>query len=300
MNKVYQLIIGAWISCCVFACGNSGKVTGAAAVEKPLVAFVVGDLTQGAQQSMELMAQILDSLHNVETLMIPIGQQLNPETENSDTVKLSGLHTADLAVFFLEDQQIPEAQLNHILNYVNLGKPIMGFRTSTHAFDFDSTDLKTWNDGFGLKVFGQKWLSDNGVGTETNARIFEGAKDHPIMRGVSLKFSVPSSLYNVTPLLGDCRQLVKGRPVKIYRSGKRKEYFGSKGTQPVVWTREYTGSKGEVSQVFFTTFGAFEDFEINEVRMIVVNAVYWLLGKEGQIPPTGCFAPMLESAISNE
>ena len=52
---------------------------------------------------------------------------------------IPGLHQladADLAFFFLRFRELPDDQMRHIVDYVASGKPLIGIRTSTHAFDY--------------------------------------------------------------------------------------------------------------------------------------------------------------------
>ena len=75
-------------------------------------------------------------------------------------------------VMFTRFRALPDAELNRILAYVKSGKPIVGFRTSTHAFNYPAgsphTDL---NDGFGRDVFGQKWITHHGHTSTTTVAL---------------------------------------------------------------------------------------------------------------------------------
>ncbi len=53
---------------------------------------------------------------------------------------------------------------------------------------------------------------------------------------------------------------------------------------PIAWTRTYRGAKAQVGRVFMTTMGAATDLESEGLRRMLVNAVYWCVGMEGQIP----------------
>src|SRR5207249_1674067 len=49
-----------------------------------------------------------------------------------DIPGLEALATADLAVFFLRWRALPQEQLRPIRAYLDSGRPVIGFRTSTH------------------------------------------------------------------------------------------------------------------------------------------------------------------------
>ena len=53
---------------------------------------------------------------------------------------------------------------------------------------------------------------------------------------------------------------------------------------PIAWTRTYTGENGKTGRVFTTTMGASIDFQSEDLRRLLVNACFWALGIEKQIP----------------
>ena len=52
----------------------------------------------------------------------------------------------------------------------------------------------------------------------------------------------------------------------------------------MAWTRTYEGANGKTGRVFTTTMGAATDFESEGLRRLVVNAAYWCVGLEAEIP----------------
>jgi hypothetical protein len=54
---------------------------------------------------------------------------------------------------------------------------------------------------------------------------------------------------------------------------------------PIAWTKTYTGAQGNPARIFTTTMGAATDLESEGTRRLLVNAAYWCLGLEIQIPP---------------
>ena len=53
---------------------------------------------------------------------------------------------------------------------------------------------------------------------------------------------------------------------------------------PLAWIKSYTGEQGIASRVFCTTMGASVDLESASLRRLLVNACYWSMGLEDQIP----------------
>lgn len=98
----------------------------------PKVAFLTGDDEYRSEYSMPALAQILEQNYHLKT------QQ-----------GFDGLKDADLMVLFLRWRQYPEAKLQAILDYEKSGRPIAGFRTSTHAFKYPAGHPREQeNDGF--------------------------------------------------------------------------------------------------------------------------------------------------------
>jgi type 1 glutamine amidotransferase len=57
-----------------------------------------------------------------------------------------------------------------------------------------------------------------------------------------------------------------------------------KGTpSPVAWTKTYKGAK-----VFYTSLGHPQDFEVESTRRLLINGIYWALGRE--VPEGGAIA----------
>ena len=57
-----------------------------------------------------------------------------------------------------------------------------------------------------------------------------------------------------------------------------------KSLMPIAWMRHYPTPSGATARVFFTTMGASVDLESEGLRRLLVNATYWSLGLEAQIP----------------
>lgn len=53
---------------------------------------------------------------------------------------------------------------------------------------------------------------------------------------------------------------------------------------PVAWTKTYTGTEGKAARIFTTTMGHAGDLKSEGFRRLLVNATYWMVGMEEQIP----------------
>ncbi|MFO0844289.1 MAG: hypothetical protein U0797_18145 [Gemmataceae bacterium] len=73
-------------------------------------------------------------------------------------------------VNFLRFRDLPDGQMKHIVDYLQAGKPMVGVRTATHAFNLDkaskyarwSYNSGDWDGGFGRQLLGETWLSHHG------------------------------------------------------------------------------------------------------------------------------------------
>ncbi len=104
------------------------------------------------------------------------------EPGSSNISGLEALKTADLLVVFLRFQDFPDDQMQHIVDYLDRGGPVVGYRTSTHAFQIKRPDAKflkyTWNNpapdytgGFGRQVLGETWVSHYGRNHKQSSRL---------------------------------------------------------------------------------------------------------------------------------
>jgi len=242
---------------------------------KPHVVFVTGDDEYRSEITMPMIAAILEARHGIRTSVA----KAVPRPQTKDNIEgLEALDSADLMVMFTRFRALPDDQLQRILAFTGSGKPLVGFRTSTHAFLYpEDSPHRNLNDGFGRKVFGQKWIAHHGHRSSTRVTLYEPSRGHPILRGVT-PFHARSWLYHVAPLHGDDNTVLLEGTSEGSEQAARQAEFPLK--QPVAWTRTHNGAR-----VFFTTLGHPDDFTHESMRRLVINAVLWALGRD--VPPGG-------------
>ena len=255
------------------------------AQSRPHVVFVTGDDEYRSEITMPMIAAILEARHGIRTSIA----YAKPEPQTKTNIEgLDALASADLMVMFTRFRALPEDQLAKVLAYVESGKPIVGLRTSTHAFLYPKDHARAaLNDEFGRDVFGQKWITHHGAQSTTDVTVASANASHPILRGVA-PFRARSWLYHVAPLNGEATVLLEGTTVNSNKANRAAEY---PPTQPVAWTRQY-----KQSRVFFTTLGHPEDFAAAPMRRLVVNGILWALGREvpaegADATPVGAYMP---------
>ena len=148
------------------------------------IVFIGGDHEYRSEEGLPALARIL-ARHYGFTCSVFL--TTNPTTGfiepgSSHIAGLDALKTADLLVIFARFQDFPDVEMSQIVDYVNRGGPIVGFRTSTHAFQIrrpDSPFLKyTWDNkapdytgGFGRQVLGETWVTHYGTNHKQSSRL---------------------------------------------------------------------------------------------------------------------------------
>lgn len=239
---------------------------------KPLVVFVTGDHEYSSEETLPLIAAELEKNYGMRTKVLKAYPDYNAE---KDIPGLEALKEADLAVFYLRWRLLPADQLKHIDDYLKSGKPVMGFRTSTHAFNYPPDDARaSWN-AFGEFALGAPpgWggkakHTHYGHASTTDVRIIPEAAKHPILTGVAPGFHASSWLYRVLPdyPAKGSTWLLMGKSVN-----PDKEAIDN----PVAWTWQNAAG----GRVFTTTLGHPEDFRVEAFQRLVVNGIHWSLGK---------------------
>ena len=275
-----------------------------AAADRPHVVFVTGDEEYRSEESMPMLAAILERDHGVRTTVLYAEDEdggIDPMRLNH-IAGLEALADADLMVLFARYRQLPPEQMRHFLEYVSAGKPVAGFRTATHTFLYPPENplqrrFGDWNEAKIRELVGQRWIVHHGHFADGNAPLTAvkpiAGLSHPILRGVG-PFEAYSWLYHVEgggdTRAGDPTDLLTGRTLRSNKEGKFDRY---PPTQPVAWTMTNpfgpAGSAGahDAGRVFYTSLGHPYDFKDPNMRRVAVQGILWAAGLEGKIPAAG-------------
>lgn len=263
------------------------------------IVLVSGDEEYRSEESLPQLAKILARHHGFQCTVLfaidPSDGTINPNQRNN-IPGLEALETADLLVIFTRFRDLPDGQMKHIVAYVESGRPVLGMRTATHAFDIKSGKpyakytwrSKEWDGGFGRQVLGETWINHHGQHGKQSTRgiLAKGAETHPILRGIrDGDIWGPTDVYEVRlPLPGDSKPLVLGQVLAGMSasdppvSGKQNDPM-----MPIAWVKSYLGKGGTKGRVFTTTMGASQDLLSEGLRRLLVNACYWAMGLEEKI-----------------
>lgn len=264
------------------------------------IVLISGDEEYRSEEGLPQLGKILAVHHGFKCTVLfsqnPDDGTIDPENQ-TNIPGIEHVKDADLIIMLLRFRELPDSDMKIIDDYVNSGKPIIGLRTSTHAFNYSRNKNSPyakysfnsggeWKGGFGQQVLGDTWISHHGghKSEATRGIINPEFKDHPILRGVKDVFG-PTDVYGVRNLGDDANVLLRGQVV----AGMKPDDPPVEGAKndpmmPVFWTRIYKGNQGKETRVVCTTMGASVDLENEGLRRALVNSVYWCLGMEDKIP----------------
>ncbi len=284
------------------------------------IVLISGDEEYRSEEALPQLAKILSKRHGFRCTVLFAQDPSKPGIVNPNYLKnipgLEYLSEADLMIIFTRFRALPDYQMKYIDDYLKSGKPVVGIRTATHAFNFEGSEStyghysnnysgskKDWTDGFGRLVLGEKWITHHGSHKNQSTRgiIAVSAREYPVTNGLSNgDVWGPTDVYGVRlPLPGDSKPIIMGQVMERQGEFSQKDIFygmrpeddvpvitNDTGVRlndpmmPVAWTKSYELPGGQKGKAFVTTIGASNDLLIDGTRRLLVNGVYWALGLE--------------------
>ncbi len=248
------------------------------------IVLVAGDEEYRTEESCPMLAKILSQRHGFDCTVLfstdPAAGFIDPN--NQKNIRgTAALDSADLMIIGTRFRQLPDDQLAPFARFLDAGKPVIGFRTATHAFTGGAKtgDFK-WAD-FGLKILGEKWVNHHGAHKKEGTRsVVEKANgSHEVLRGVGEIFAT-TDVYGIANLDPKAATILLRGAVTESLDPKSKAVAGKKNEpmMPLAWLREYTAPNGSAKgRAFCTTLGASVDFADEDLRRLVVNVTHHLL-----------------------
>lgn len=174
---------------------------------------------------------------------------------------------ADAVLVSVRRHPLPAAELDLLKRYVAAGKPIIGIRTASHAFNLRNQPapegLADWPD-LDATVWGGSYTNHHKHNLKSVVKSVEQQKDHPILKGVpSQEFEGHGGLYQTSPLQPGGVELLRGRVEGIDQS------------EPVAWTFQ----RKDGGRSFYTSLGHPDDFTRPEFVTLLKNAIAWAVQK---------------------
>ena len=203
-----------------------------------------GSFEYDSETSLAIFQDYIEKNHPVQSTQIIYQSE-------DDQKSLEPLQDADVLLVFTRRLNTTGKELDRFKAYCAEGRPIVGVRTASHAY-------QNWLD-FDKDVLGGDYQGHYGAGPIAHVEINPSAKDHPILHGIS-NFDSYGSLYRNPAIAADTTLLL---------TGKAEEY-----TEPITWTRLHRGGR-----VFYTSLGHQQDFEVEMFLRLLANAVLWTGGR---------------------
>ena len=203
--------------------------------DMPNIVLVSGDEEYRSEEALPMLAKILNTHHGFNCTVLFAQDPAKPGIINANYLNhiagLDQLKDADMMVIFTRFRALPDEEMQHIDDFLKSGKPVLGIRTSTHAFRFNNAEFESkfkhygnfydgedeWKDGFGRLVLGERWISHHGHHKHQSTRgvAAEGQSKHPIWNGIGDgNIWGPTDVYGVRlPLPGDSQPIVLGQVI---------------------------------------------------------------------------------------
>jgi len=245
------------------------------------IVFLCGDEEYRGEEGLPMMAKILSQRHGFKcTVLFSLNDKGEIDPNNQKSLSNpKALDSADAIVMLLRFRTWPDEIYKHFDDACNRGIPVIGLRTSTHAF-------RGKLGGFGKRVLGERWVSHWGAHKREACRgvIEPGAEKDPILNGVTDVFA-DSDVYEAYPPK-DAKILMRGLVLENMKPDskpstrqKRNRQLGkvtgvNDPAMAVAWTRSHKWPSGKTSPIFTSTMGAATDLLSEGLRRMIVNAIY--------------------------
>ena len=186
------------------------------------VVLIAADDEYRSEELIPQLAKILAVHHGCQcTVLFAVDPKtgfIDPGGQNIPG--LEALDAADLPATFARFRESPDRQMKHFVDYVESGKPIIGLRTATHAFNTRGTRRALMPVQLQQRqILRRLRPASAGRNVDQPLRsaqrrehadiIVPGMEHHPIFRGVGQIWG-PSDVYAITTLTGDSKPLLLG------------------------------------------------------------------------------------------
>ena len=233
---------------------------------RPVVAMIMAENEYRAEQRMpEFAHDLLLKNFNCE---FAAGKPIGKGEGRHDIRNLQILEDASVAMIYVRRRALKKEQMDLIHSFVESGKPILGIRTASHAFEAkeDVKDLEQWID-FDKEILGGNYQGHYGhLENGTAIKIVPGMSGHPILKGVDSKgFTSPNWLYKNSPL--------RSENIQVLLTGE----IPNELPEPVLWINQSGKNK-----VVYTSLGHWDDWRIESFRTLMMNSVNFLLDSSRQ------------------
>ncbi len=285
------------------------------------ILFIASDHEYRGEETCPAIARILAKRYGFKCTVL-FGQtedgMIKPGSSNIPGI--DAIKDADMLFLFLRFLKPDDEWMAKFEAYFDRGGPVLGLRTTTHAFNgikgkYAKYNYNTQGDfvgGFGRQILGETWNPKLGAGHygrnhkfATAMNVVPKQANHPVMAGVK-KMHAMAGAYSAVPMPGSTI-LAENQVLSSMEVGAKP--LADKKPQPAAWVRKYKSKSGKEGRAFCSTQGASEDILDENVRRMIVNATFWCMGMEEDIkadsnmdfvgpynPTTFSFRPSIKDA----
>ena len=244
------------------------------------VTFVIGENEYRTWQTLPAFARNQLAIRGYRFDMV----SASPKDNDHDFKNWESIRNSDLLILSVRRRSPPPGMIQALRDHVAAGKPIVGIRTASHAFELrgqTNTTDRTWPN-FDEEILGADYQEHygKGPGKDTLASIIPEAAGHPILTGVPATQKFTSHLYRNRKLFRTVTPLLRGQTED-----------GTSEVEPIAWVNTRDNRR-----VFYTSLGSPEDFAEPAFQRLLLNGILWAL--DDFIPPAPAPSPAPKAPAS--
>ena len=198
-----------------------------------------GSFEYDSEESLTILKSFIEENYPIQVNLIVYKSE-------DDDPSLEAINDADVLLVYTRRLNTEGESLNLLKSYCEQGKPIVGIRTASHAY-------QNWLE-FDKAVLGGDYQGHYGHGP--TVRLEDVSQSHPILRDIP-EFVSYGSLYKNPSLSKDTSVLLMGHT--------------DENTEPVAWTRLHNGGR-----IFYTSLGHQQDFELEPFLRFLAQGILWV------------------------
>lgn len=263
------------------------------------IVFIANDHEYRSEETCPALAKILAKHHGFRcTVIFGLDEEGAIKGGGGNMPGLEALKDADLLFFYSRFMNLPDEQVDLLVNYFERGGPVVGVRTSTHCFNGQTGKWSKLNfnyegedyyGGLGEQIFGNTWHKTRGQSHYGSNHVMgcritpdASAASHPILKGVERIHAYSGAYKSLPP--PDATPLLEVQVLNTFHASD-----DINADKPIVnggWTRNhYVAPSGEKkdARVVYASYGASEDLLSEDGRRFLVNACLWAGGWEKKI-----------------
>ncbi len=136
------------------------------------IVLLAGDEEYRSEEGLPQMGKILSQKHGFKCTVLfsqDADGTINPNNQ-TNVPGMELLDKADLVICQFRFRELPDADMQHFVDYMDSGKPMMVLRTGTHSFNYSRNEKSPFaiysfgakGGGFGGMTVGETWTYHHG------------------------------------------------------------------------------------------------------------------------------------------